>query len=255
MSDLKKYIWDQLFTDFVVNRYYLIWLLERLIPLNVEPNQTHPNLSVLPWEIVVTTNYDRLMYCAFEQVGKRPFCYNLPDERADHRHSFPTKPDHPLIVHAHGALWLPADRDRVKPIVITESDYYKYLVNMASGVWNLPLQVSKRLAFSSYLFLGYSMTDWTFRLLFYTLQEVLGEHSAPIFAPRGDDVDVLTFRRAAESRYREHFALIFTPPGDDVPGSREFAAAYLKKFVKAKVFFGDAEAFTSELRSRWEHFL
>jgi hypothetical protein len=123
MSDLKKYIWDQLlrsvaagrcipflgagassppvptahelaeqigksvkvpeycsgdlskvaeFADFVVHRDYLIWLLERLIPLNVEPNQTHLNLSVLPWEIVRGTPADEAGCHASTRSDPRP---------------------------------------------------------------------------------------------------------------------------------------------------------------------------------------
>jgi hypothetical protein len=54
-------------------------------------------------------------------------------------------------------------------IVLTEQDYIDFLDKNTTG--QLPIQVQKMLYQSQFLFLGYSLGDWNFRLLLHRLRE------------------------------------------------------------------------------------
>jgi hypothetical protein len=94
---------------------------------------------------------------------------------------------------------------------------------MSSGVWSLPWTVLRALASSNYLFVGYSVRDWTFRLLFHSLQRFID---------------------------KRHFALVLLRDGNE--DEARYMAEYLQLFVDAHVIFGDAKSFTTELRERWD---
>jgi len=203
--------------------YQLICFVKDVLKTHPGPNEAHLNLARLPWHTLITTNYDAFISQSLIAAGKNPTIYSLLNQEGQVGSSISEPRDwratagQPLVVHIHGAL--PEDRD----IVISESDYYTYLANMSSGVWSLPGTVLHALASSSYLFVGYSVRDWTLRLLFHSLQRFI---------------------------QKDHFALVFLR--DDNEGEARYMAEYLQRFVDAQVFFGDAQSFTAELRERWD---
>jgi hypothetical protein len=209
------------FIEIAYNRDALVRAVTEAFHEHPTPNDAHINLAKLPWHTIVTTNYDSYMSSALSVVGKYATVFPLPPLLAASSGQ-PLKKStvkEPIVIHVHGSL----DHSE---IVITESDQYRYLANMASGIWALPWTTQSTLAYSSYLFVGYSLRDWTFRLLFYSLKQFI---------------------------QRDHFALIFLPDEANVVDAK-FMAEYLKKFVNAAIFFGNAQSFTTELRHRWEDF-
>jgi hypothetical protein len=86
--------------------------------------------------------------------------------------------DAPVILykmHGSATSFVPRkDRDDVfaggvNSVVITEQDYIDYLDKDTMG--RLPIQMREMLRKSQFLFLGYSLSDWNFRLLLHRLRE------------------------------------------------------------------------------------
>jgi len=73
-------------------------------------------------------------------------------------------PANPLVFHLHGAL------DVSESLVLTEDDYLTFLANIAAKPDLLPDVVQQAFAATSFLFIGYRLGDWNFRVLFQTLR-------------------------------------------------------------------------------------
>lgn len=142
-----------------------------------------------PRQVILTTNYDDLLECAFDAMDP-PEPYDLiwyeakdPDRgrfmhraragEADGEGSVvPIKlpneyaeldPDErTVIVKLHGAM-IRGDENR-DSYVITEDDYIRYLTG-ADVAGQLPAVVQTRIKESHVLFLGYSMRDWNLRVV------------------------------------------------------------------------------------------
>jgi hypothetical protein len=100
----------------------------------------------------------------------------------------------------------------------------------------LPHQVRRSLAGTSLLFVGYSLADWSFRVLF-----------------RGLVTSV-------EQSLRRISLTVQLPPGSEESGSptnEEEIQNYLSKYfgqIDIRVYWGTAQEFMNELRTRWEAF-
>ena len=94
--------------------------------------------------------------------------------------------------------------------------------------------IRKALAGTSLLFVGYSLTDWNFRVV---LRGLVGSLGASLGSP-GIAVQL--------------------PPGDLSGEETEQAKGYLDKYfdqigkIKVRVYWGEARQFARELRERWE---
>ncbi len=134
--------------------------------------EPHALLAEFPISVYMTTNYDNFLADALRRQGKEPTSATCswfttdPDPEADPRVE-PTA-THPLVYHLHG-------REQTPPsLVITENDYLEFLVRMASSRQEeeariIPSRVLSALSDNPLLFVGYSMQDWTFRVLFHGL--------------------------------------------------------------------------------------
>jgi hypothetical protein len=141
--------------------------------------EPHALLADLPISVFLTTNYDGFLATALRRTGKRPqvavspwwdTLNPQPDPRWD-----PT-PDAPLVYHLHGSCAEP------RSMVVTESDYLTYMVNIvevpaATGRSLLPTAVLDAMSRRPMLFLGYSLQDWTFRVLFHGLARATPRHN------------------------------------------------------------------------------
>jgi hypothetical protein len=97
---------------------------------------------------------------------------------------------------------------------------------MASDPKLIPDKVQKVMRASSFLFIGYRVADWNFRILFEALRV------------RG------SFKSIA----------VLVPPRPDEPSSGR-VQQYLEKYydeMDIKIFWGTAREFSAELRRRWE---
>lgn len=138
--------------------------------------------------LVITTNFDRLFEVAYEQeTGRSPevIIYNGGNDPntgpeqlhlgwdGDPRAWFPQQSTalykmHGCISHAEG-----------RNLVVTEEDYINFLANSQGNDYKKKLfgHVLGRLAMSTILFVGYSLSDWNFRVIYKATGEANGMQS------------------------------------------------------------------------------
>jgi hypothetical protein len=201
--------------------------------------EIHGLLARFGLSLYVTTNYDDFMYLALHHERKRPrhdhslwYRTVTPGTHRsplDDRHYVPN-PAEPLVFHLHGCYQSP------ESLVLTEDDYIEYLVQLASDTNRkagrvsslLPNYVYGELRSRPLLFIGYSLRDWTFLVLFRTLL-----YGIP------------------DSHRRTHVS-VQVDPGERNP---EEAREYLERYLGAQhiqIFWGSASEFARELNDRLE---
>ena len=140
----------------------------------------------LPQPIIVTTNYDRALEQAFAEAGE-PIdvvtYMSIGRDRGRFVHRTAegairviTTPNayadvpvdvRPVLLKIHGEVDLEPARDG-ESFVVSEDDYIAYLAETGiSGV--LPVTLAARLRRSHFLFLGYRLVDWSFRVFLHRL--------------------------------------------------------------------------------------
>lgn len=203
-----------------------------------QKNEIHGVLADLQLPIYITTNYDNFMVKAIEsrnRLVKREYCrWNNYPEVIGEQSVFETdyKPDtaQPLVYHLHGHYDLP------QSMVLTEDDYLDFLIKISENTQFLPSPILRALAGTSLLFVGYSLSDWNFRVLLRGITKTLGRSTGfPSIA-------------------------IQLPPGRLSPEDQGRAEEYLEKYletihlIKLRVYWGNVKDFAYELRDRWENF-
>jgi SIR2-like protein len=207
-----------------------------------DPAEPHAALARFPIPVYLTTNYDDFMTKALHSAGRSPMpalcpwyphadaslmSFASPEEFRDtayHR-------DHPVVYHLHGHHAVP------RSMVLTEDDYLEFLIQIAQvdaefskhGHQLVPPLIREAIASQSLLFVGYSLRDWTFRVLFHGLLHDLGRP----FRHRHVSVQLNPSGATAEQRGR--------------------AAAYLERYfdnLNVTVFWGTARGFFAELHRR-----
>lgn len=168
-------------------------LRDRLHDIFAQPHQygtIHRFLA--EWDkhlLIVTTNYDEFLERAFQEAGK-PFdlvVHQTGDlarkaSIAYRPHGETTistiKPNTldidlsraSVIYKMHGTV-SPSDPKR-DSFLVTEDDYIDFLVRMGSTM-PIPAAVRMEFARSHFLFMGYGLRDWNFRVVLGTLREDL----------------------------------------------------------------------------------
>lgn len=190
-----------------------------------QPLEPHAFLATLDLPIYITTNYDDFMVQALRDTGKDPiqeFCrWNAEvrtrdDQSIFDRPGFEPTPQQPVVYHLHGIREVPAS------IVITEDDYLRFIVDVS---WNheqlLPVRIKQALTGASLMFMGYSLEDLDFKVIFQAI--VIGMVSEL----RRKNVSV------------------------QLPKKERAVASYLAEYLRIKnieVYWGDLEEFVDDLR-------
>jgi hypothetical protein len=200
------------------------------------PGEPHGLLAKYPFQIYLTTNYDNYMELALRQAGKQPQVEFCPW----HRPGTPAGPGlnssapRPVVYHLHGTFAEPAS------MVLTEQDYLQFLVSWAAQTPSqhgtgtrvpslIPPIISAAMADTPLLFIGYSLRDLSFLVVFHGL-------------------------RLAQPQPRRHVSVQLDPT--DVGRRRADparAASYLRKYLdgwNVAIYWGDAGTFCRELRQR-----
>jgi hypothetical protein len=216
-------------------------LRQIVIPDVSNPDDPHAVLAALELPLYLTTNYDGLMFAALRGRGKdcqRELCAwnDLIAAAAPSllTGDFTPTPEQPLVYHLHGYYEVPHS------LVLTEDDYLTFLVRISKDntVRLLPSAIRTALASTSLLFVGYSLADWDFRVLFRGLIGSLGGTVGTT-----------------------NIAVQLEPKAvDGTPEGRERALKYLRDYfekiqtVKVRVYWGDAKDFGRELSERWRDY-
>lgn len=142
--------------------------LEKAVRAEIQkPCQPRPIHTVLAQlekvKIIITSNYDTLMEDEMHKYGRKLVtnAYSRRSSKAAHFNHSPLLEDGEVVLHKmHGTVEDP------KSIVITESDYIYYLANLYDKDRGMPEYFRKTwIPHCTWLFLGYSLGDWNFRVI------------------------------------------------------------------------------------------
>jgi hypothetical protein len=198
------------------------------------PADPYAVLAALPCPIYVTTSLNNLLAEALRAAGKDPqveLCRwhddleGLPsiyDAEPDYRPSV----QRPLVYHLFGL------GDHPDSVVLTEDDYFDYLIRVSTNKDLIPIAVRQALADTALLFLGMRLDDWNFRVLFRSLMQQEG--------------------RQRRRRYAHIAGQVLPEEGRVLEPER--ARRYLESYFQGaniSIFWGSAEDFARELHARW----
>ncbi len=200
-----------------------------------DPAEPHQVLASLPFAIYITTSPLNLLVDALTAVGKQPrleLCRwndhteQLPSVFKDDPKYRPN-PRQPLVYHLFGHL------EQRLSVVLTEDDYFDYLIGVTRNNDQIPTVVRSALTGTALLFLGFQMDDWNFRVLFRSIMNQEG--------------------RQGRSQYAHVAVQIAPEEGRTLEPER--ARRYLEDYFEdadISVFWGSVEDFAQELQRRWQ---
>ncbi len=159
----------------------------------------HDFLAAVPAPmVIVVTNYDTLVEQAFRAAGKPYDLVIYPADRKDIANAvlwWPHNTPEPqvkapneldidlakttVIYKMHGTIH--PDASKWDNFVITEEDYVEFLSRMTANT-AVPSIFYEHFRERSFLFLGYSLTDWNLRVILKNLSKYLSKRAA-----EGDD--------------------------------------------------------------------
>lgn len=135
----------------------------------------HVVIANLPFPVYITTNPDSLLIDALKAAGKEPqveLCQwndNMTRESlAQSNSSYVPDEKHPLVFCLFGQYSDPESQ------VITEDDYFDYLIGVTSNKDLIHHEVKRMLTDSALLFLGFQLDDWNFRVLYRSIMSQEG---------------------------------------------------------------------------------
>jgi SIR2-like domain len=227
----------------MVPKNFIVRRLKKTIPPDFSKdeyrNTPYAILADLRLPIYITTNYDEFMENALMRRGRNPdseYCRwnNFLRKQTDIHSVFDNteyRPSqkNPLVYHLHGHIHNP------RSMVLTETDYLDFLINLSKEEDILPHHINRALNSSSLLFIGYSLRDINFRFIFRSLMHLLGEGlgsglqfpSIAVQLPSGFTNE----KKEQALRYLEE---------------------YTKNMFKVRVYWGDVNKFATDLRNHWE---
>lgn len=164
----------QLFRDRVGESNYVAFLTEQFQTHPTDARRltrSHHELVRLPLRTMFTTNYDELIELAFEQAGQPLRVSVTPEEFIPHRQQRPDR----HLVKLHGSIDQPAS------VVLTRDDYARSRRDRAEIFRFL----GSELRYSHFLFVGFSLTDPNFSLLYDDARLALDGALPPSYVVQG----------------------------------------------------------------------
>jgi CHAT domain-containing protein/SIR2-like protein len=193
-----------------------------------DPADPYKLLAQLPARVFITANPDNLLQEALKAEGKNPevffFNWRMKTDEPGRYDREPTPKD-PLVFHILGYF-----KDD-ESLVLTEDDYFDYLIGLIQYKPRIPKVIPYATANTSLLFLGFQLTDWSFRVLFRLIMSQEGSSRRKEFAHVAVQVDP------------EEHTLI----------NPQKARKYLKEYFgdsDITIFWGSAGEFLQELERR-----
>jgi hypothetical protein len=131
-------------------------------------NDPYKILARLPFPLYITTSPDNLLVDALKEAGREPQIEVCPwnDDIEQEKSLEKSRSDYsptakqPLVYYLFGRLNQP------KSLVITEDDYFDYLIGVTRNKELIPTAVRRSLADTALLFLGFQLEDWNFRVVY-----------------------------------------------------------------------------------------
>ena len=133
--------------------------------------------------------------------------------------------DRPLVYHLFG------HHARPRSLVLTEDDYFDFLIGVTRDKDLVPVGVRRAFADSSLMFLGFRLDEWDFRVLFRSIVNQEGDR-------RSEHTHVAVQIDPEEGRSMEP----------------ERARRYLESYFQSSnvtIYWGSTESFLKELRDAW----
>ncbi len=189
-------------------------------------------LAELPFPIYINTNPGNLLVDALVEAGKDPrveLCrwnedIESPFVSAEESNYQPNEKQ-PLVYYLFGSL---QDLDS---LVLTEDDYFDYLIGVSRNDDLIPDVIGKALTNNALLFLGFQMDDWNFRVLFRSIVSWEG--------------------RRQRKKY-PHVAAQINPEEGRVLDADQ-ARRYLDEYFQdISIYWGSTEDFVRKLQQKWK---
>lgn len=193
-----------------------------------ESAEPHKVLASLNLPVYLTTNPDNLLSDAIAEAGNTPHRLLCP---RGYDAEIPSKEDQeyratkkePLVYHLFGHLSEPDS------VVLTQDDYFDYLIDVTRTNDIIPKIVRSSLANTALLFLGFQMGDWDFRVFFRSIMSQEGGDRRKRFAHVAVQIDPEQERLVDPARAREYLETYFSD-------------------TKISIYWGNAEDFLSQLQ-------
>ncbi len=205
--------------------------------LHQERNPVDPYrvLANLPLPSYITIDPSNLLETALTAAEKKPqveLCrWNKEIEFLpsiyDHESNYRPTVKRPLVYQLFGRF------SELDSLVLTEDDYFDYLIGVTSNKDLIPGIVRRNLVDTALLFLGFRLDDWDFRVLFRSIMSREG--------------------RGRRSRYA-HVAVQIDPEEGRIQDP-ERARRYLESYFQGadiSIYWGSAEDFITQLKQQWD---
>jgi len=210
------------------DRNELIAAIEALLSdLEREPSPVLKLIAKLPFRLIVTTNYDRLIERALDEAERDFRVIVQPSLQDTNTEKFKQEIAHlvesyqgVILYKMHGSFPYPVEEDQpalsAPSILLTEEDYIYVLASQDRG---LPSELVSLISSNTLIFLGYSLEDWDFRAV---LKNLPTEPQQKWFAVLKDpaewwvqfwakqnltlyNMDIYEFAQQLENSYQEQY--------------------------------------------------
>ncbi len=223
---------------------------DRVVPNFSNPNEPHRVAASLRLPVYITTNYDDFMVQAIRyddarrglsdpsykvRSPRQALCkWHLVQQRKPPSLDLDFEPteEQPVVFHLHGNV------NEVNSMVLTEDDYLDFLMNISETESLIPSRIQEAFGSSSFIFLGYSLEDMNFKVLFRKLGPYM--------------------RRSEGAR---HVSVQIRPREDQSIQEQVERATKQREFLErnfdlqnVKVYWGTCEQFAEELQKQRREF-
>jgi hypothetical protein len=185
-------------------------------------------MAGLQLPIYITTAWTDLLQEALKDVDREPITMMFPwnGHIPVTRTRVEPTVQKPLVYHLYGRL------DRPETLVLTEDDYFEWITAWIAARRSIPPSVQHALSARSLLFLGYSLDDWDFRVIFQGIKS-FGSGKRNLLSQN------------------LHVGVQLSPQSQTI--EPEAAQEYLESYFgddKITIYWGDTRQFLDDLRKR-----
>lgn len=154
----------------IIDRQHLVKNVKTILDdRHVQPSPLLKVIAQMPFRLIVSTNYDRLLERALDETQKSYKIFVPASNEMEYQkltNDLATY-DGLKIFKMHGTFIDPPSMEEQSSIIITEDDYIDFLGSLGrQGEGGIPNLITAELVNSNLLLLGYSAKDWDFRLLY-----------------------------------------------------------------------------------------